>query len=419
MPVVECKGIGQFVMNAANSQTWKTPVIVLVAGCLVSAVGFGARSGMGLYLDPMTVELGWTRETYALAMALQNIMWGIGLPIAGAIVDRHGPVWVIACGAVVYALGFWGMTISDTSGMLYLTGGVLTGAGIAFTSFTLAIAAMVRAVGPEKRSLVMGLGTAAGSVGQIVFSPFTQSMIGQFGWSNALLIMGACTLCIIPLALLLRNQLQVDEPDTVGLTLTAALGEAFRHRGYVLLTIGFFVCGFHVTFIMVHLPAYVVDLGLSGSVAAWCLALIGVFNIIGSIAVGLYGQRHSNSNGLSFIYAGRAIVITALLLLPKTEFTLYLFACAMGLLWLSTVPLTTGVVTRIFGVRYMATLFSVVFFSHQLGSFIGVWLGGYIHDLTGTYDAVWQAAIVLGIVAAVLHVPINEKPLRRAASAAG
>ena len=419
MPVVECKGIGQFVMNAANSQTWKTPVIVLVAGCLVSVVGFGARSGMGLYLDPMTVELGWTRETYALAMALQNIMWGIGLPIAGAIVDRHGPVWVIACGAVVYALGFWGMTISDTSGMLYLTGGVLTGAGIAFTSFTLAIAAMVRAVGPEKRSLVMGLGTAAGSVGQIVLSPFTQSMIGQFGWSNALLIMGACTLCIIPLALLLHNQPQVDEPDTVGLTLTAALGEAFRHRGYVLLTIGFFVCGFHVTFIMVHLPAYVVDLGLSGSVAAWCLALIGVFNIIGSIAVGLYGQRHSNSNGLSFIYAGRAIVITALLLLPKTEFTLYLFACAMGLLWLSTIPLTTGVVIRIFGVRYMATLFSVVFFSHQLGSFIGVWLGGYIHDLTGTYDAVWQAAIVLGIVAAVLHVPINEKPLRRAASAAG
>jgi len=341
------------------------------------------------------------------------------LPIAGAIVDRHGPVWVIASGAVVYALGFWGMTISDTSGMLYLTGGVLTGAGIAFTSFTLAIAAMVRAVGPEKRSLVMGLGTAAGSVGQIVLSPFTQSMIGQFGWSNALLIMGAVTLCIIPLALLLPKQLQVDEPDTVGLTLTAALGEAFRHRGYVLLTIGFFVCGFHVTFIMVHLPAYVVDLGLSGSVAAWCLALIGVFNIIGSIAVGLYGQRHSNSNGLSFIYAGRAIVITALLLLPKTEFTLYLFACAMGLLWLSTIPLTTGVVIRIFGVRYMATLFSVVFFSHQLGSFIGVWLGGYIHDLTGTYDAVWQAAIVLGIVAAVLHVPINEKPLRRAASAAG
>jgi len=419
MAVVECKRINQFLMNVANSQTWKTPVIVLVAGCLVSVVGFGVRSGMGLYLDPMTVELGWTRETYALAMALQNIMWGIGLPIAGAIVDRHGPVWVIAGGAVIYAIGIWGMTLSDTSGMLYLTGGVLTGAGIAFTSFTLAIAAMVRAVGPERRSLVMGLGTAAGSVGQITLSPFAQSMIGQFGWNNALLIMGACTLCIIPLALLLPNHAKFDEPDTVDLTLTAALMEAFRHRGYVLLTIGFFVCGFHVTFIMVHLPAYVVDLGLSGSVAAWCLALIGVFNIIGSISVGLYGQRHSNSNGLSFIYAGRAIVIAALLLLPKTEFTLYLFSCAMGLLWLSTIPLTTGVVTRIFGVRYMATLFAVVFFSHQIGSFIGVWLGGYIHDLTGTYDAVWQTGIVLGIVAAVLHVPIDEKPLRRAASTAG
>ena len=419
MPAVDSKEISQFVMNVANSQTWKTPIIILVAGCLVSAVGFGARSGMGLYLDPMTVDLGWTRETYALAMALQNIMWGIGLPIAGAIVDRHGPVWVIAIGAVIYALGLWGMTLSDTSGMLYLTGGVLTGAGIAFTSFTLAIAAMVRAVGPERRSLVMGLGTAAGSVGQIALSPFAQSMIGQFGWSNALLIMGVCTLCIIPLAFLLPNHVNLDEPDTIDLTLTAALREAFRHRGYVLLTIGFFVCGFHVTFIMVHLPAYVVDLGLSGSVAAWCLALIGVFNIIGSIAVGLYGQRHSNSNGLSFIYAGRAIVIAALLLLPKTEFVLYLFACVMGLLWLSTVPLTTGVVTRIFGVRYMATLFSVVFFSHQIGSFIGVWLGGYIHDLTGTYDAVWQTGIVLGLVAAVLHVPINEKPLRRAVSALG
>jgi len=408
-----------FVIATENRQTWKTPAIVLVAGCLISAVGFGARSGMGLFLDPMTVELGWNRETYALAMALQNIAWGICLPIAGAAVDRYGSVWVIAGGAVIYALGFWGMAISDTGGMLYLTGGVLSGAGIACTSFTLAIAAMVRAVGPERRSLVMGLGTAAGSVGQIVFSPFAQGMIGQFGWSNGLLIMGACTLCIIPLALLLPNRPTLDEPDTIDLTLKAALGEAFRHRGYVLLTVGFFVCGFHVSFIMIHLPAYVADLGLSGNVAAWCLALIGVFNIIGSIAVGLYGQRHSNSNGLSFIYAARALVITALLLLPKTEFTLYLFACAMGLLWLSTVPLTTGVVTRIFGVRYMATLFSVVFLSHQWGGFIGVWLGGYLHDLTGTYDTVWRAAIILAIVAAVLHAPINEKPLRRAVRTVG
>ena len=401
-------------MNS-NVKTWRTPTIVLIAGFLVSMIGFGARSGMGLYLDPMTVELGWSRETYALAMALQNIMWGIGLPVAGAIVDRYGPVWVIAGGSVIYALGFWGMTISDTSTMLYLTGGVLTGAGIAFTSFTLAVATMVRAVGPEKRSLVMGIGTAAGSVGQIVLSPFAQSMISQFGWSNALLIMGVCTLCIIPLALLLPSYPEFDEPETAGISLSDALREALHHRGYILLTIGFFVCGFHVTFIMVHLPAYVVDLGLSGSVAAWCLALIGVFNIIGAIGVGLYGQRHNNSNGLCFIYAARALVISVLLVMPKTEFTLYLFACTMGLLWLSTVPLTTGVVTKIFGVRYMATLFSIVFLSHQVGSFIGVWLGGYIHDLTGSYDAVWQVGVVLGVVAAVLHAPINETPLTRTA----
>ena len=401
-------------MNS-NVKTWRTPTVVLIAGFLVSMIGFGARSGMGLYLDPMTVELGWSRETYALAMALQNIMWGIGLPVAGAIVDRYGPVWVIAGGSVIYALGFWGMTISDTSTMLYLTGGVLTGAGIAFTSFTLAVATMVRAVGPEKRSLVMGIGTAAGSVGQIVLSPFAQSMISQFGWSNALLIMGVCTLCIIPLALLLPSYPEFDEPETSGISLSDALREALHHRGYILLTIGFFVCGFHVTFIMVHLPAYVVDLGLSGSVAAWCLALIGVFNIIGTIGVGLYGQRHNNSNGLCFIYAARALVISVLLVMPKTEFTLYLFACTMGLLWLSTVPLTTGVVTKIFGVRYMATLFSIVFLSHQVGSFIGVWLGGYIHDLTGSYDAVWQVGVVLGVVAAVLHAPINETPLTRTA----
>ena len=206
-------------MNS-NVKSWRTPTVVLIAGFLVSMIGFGARSGMGLYLDPMTVELGWSRETYALAMALQNIMWGIGLPLAGAIVDRYGPVWVIAGGSVIYALGFWGMTISDTSTMLYLTGGVLTGAGIAFTSFTLAVATMVRAVGPEKRSLVMGIGTAAGSVGQIVLSPFAQSMISQFGWSNALLIMGVCTLCIIPLALLLPSYPEFDEPETAGISLS-------------------------------------------------------------------------------------------------------------------------------------------------------------------------------------------------------
>ena len=392
---------------------WHTPVVILIAGCLISACGFGARSVMGLYLEPMTEALSWNRETFAMAMAIQNLVWGLGMAVAGAAVDRHGPAWIIAGGALVYALGLWGMTLSTTGAMLFLTGGVLTGLGVAFTGFPLTIAAMVRTVGPMRRSLVMGAGTAAGSVGQIFFSPFMQAMIERFGWSDGLIILAFSTLVIIPLAILLPNHSNVIEPDTEGQTLMAALTEAINHRGYILLTIGFFVCGFHVTFISVHFPAYVVDLGLSASVAAWCLSLIGIFNILGSIGAGIYGQKRSNSNGLSFLYAARAVVIMGLLLMPKTEINIYIFASVMGLLWLSTVPLTTGVVTRIFGIRYMASLFGIVFLSHQLGSFLGVWLGGYIHDLTGTYDMVWRAGVVLGLFAALVHWPIDESPIRR------
>ncbi|MED5408597.1 MAG: MFS transporter [Pseudomonadota bacterium] len=399
-----------------RNHPWHTPVIVLIAGCLISACGFGARSVMGLYLEPMTGALNWNRETFAMAMAIQNLVWGMGMVVAGAAVDRHGPVWVIAGGAVVYALGLWGMTLSTTGAMLFLTGGVLTGLGVAFTGFPLTIAAMVRTVGPMRRSLVMGAGTAAGSVGQIFFSPFMQAMIEQFGWSDGLIILAFSTLIIIPLAMLLPNHTNVIEPDTEGQTLMVALAEAINHRGYILLTIGFFVCGFHVTFISVHFPAYVVDLGLSASVAAWCLSLIGFFNILGAIGAGIYGQKRSNSNGLCFLYAARSVVILGLLVMPKTEINIYIFASVMGLLWLSTVPLTTGVVTRIFGIRYMATLFGIVFLSHQLGSFLGVWLGGYIHDLTGSYDMVWQAGVVLGLFAALVHWPIDENPIRRANS---
>ena len=403
---------------AENSlkRTWQTPAVILLAGCLISAFGFGARSVMGLYLEPMTSELDWNRETFAMAMAIQNLVWGVGMALAGAAVDRHGPVWVIAGGALVYALGIWGMTVSTTGAMLFFTGGVLPGLGVAFTGFPLAIAAMVKTVGPGHRWLIMGAGTAAGSVGQIIFSPFMQGMIDRFGWNDALVILSVSTLIILPLALLLPNHANVEEPDTEGQTMKMALSEAIHHRGYVLLTIGFFVCGFHVTFISVHFPAYVVDLGLSGGVAAWCLSLIGIFNIIGAIGAGLYGQNRSNSKGLSFLYAGRAVVILGLLLMPKTELNIYIFSSVMGLLWLSTVPLTTGVVTKIFGIRYLATLFGIVFLSHQLGSFIGVWLGGYIHDLTGSYDMVWQAGVALGLFAALAHWPINENPIRRTAS---
>ena len=396
-----------------NNTRWRLPAVVLLGGCLISLIGFGVRSPFGLYLGPMTSALGWDRETYALAMAIQNLLWGVGLPVAGALADRYGSVAVIAGGAFIYALGIMGMSMAESAWMLHLTGGLLVGIGVAFTSFQLAIAAMVRVVGPAKRSLVMGAGTAAGSVGQVLYSPLAQSMIVDYGWSASLMMLAMSVLVIVPLALLLPNDPQVHNEQPLHGSVTEALVEAFRHRGYLLLTAGFFVCGFHVAFITVHLPAYVTDLGLGRHVGAWCISLIGLFNIAGSFLSGWYGQHASKKFGLSVIYLLRALVLLALLLVTKTEYTMYVFAGAIGMLWLATIPLTTGIVAQIFGVRYMATLFGVVFLSHQIGSFTGVWMGGWIHDHTGSYDLMWQAGIVLGLVAAVIHLPINEKPLVR------
>ncbi|MDP7120067.1 MAG: MFS transporter [Arenicellales bacterium] len=396
-----------------NNTRWRLPAVVLLGGCLISLIGFGVRSPFGLYLGPMTSALGWDRETYALAMAIQNLLWGVGLPVAGALADRYGSVAVIAGGAFIYTLGILGMSMAESAWMLHLTGGLLVGIGVAFTSFQLAIAAMVRVVGPAKRSLVMGAGTAAGSVGQVLYSPLAQSMIVDYGWSASLMMLAMSALVIVPLALLLPNDPQVHNEQPLHASLREALVEAFRHRGYLLLTAGFFVCGFHVAFITVHLPAYVTDLGLGRHVGAWCISLIGLFNIAGSFLSGWYGQHASKKFGLSVIYLLRALVLLALLLVTKTEYTMYVFAGAIGMLWLATIPLTTGIVAQIFGVRYMATLFGVVFLSHQIGSFTGVWMGGWIHDRTGSYDLMWQAGIVLGLVAAVIHLPINEKPLVR------
>lgn len=397
---------------------WRTPLIVLLAGCLISLVGFGVRSAFGLFLEPMTLAQGWSRETFALAMALQNLFWGLGLPAAGALADRYGAPRVLALGALVYMAGIFGMAASDSGLMLQLTGGVLTGLGVAFTAFSLALAAMARAVGPERRSLALGLGTAAGSLGQVLFSPLGQGLIEALGWQDALLILGAATLVIIPLAFILPGVTKQEGEPLEDLGLAAALKEAAAHRGYVLLTVGFFVCGFHVAFITVHFPAYIGDLGLDPAIGAYALALIGLFNIAGSFASGAYGQRWSKRSGLAGIYFLRAIAITALLLAPKTETTILLFAAAMGILWLSTVPLTTGIVAQVFGVRYMATLFGIVFLSHQLGSFSGVWLGGYLYDTVGSYDAVWWAGVVLGLLAALIHLPIDERPLQRQAKPA-
>jgi len=402
----------------ALNHGWRTPGFVLLAGCLIALLGFGVRSSLGLFLAPMTVENDWSRESFGMALALQNLFWGIGLPVAGAMADKFGATRVIIFGAVVYALGLHGMTSAETPAALNLFAGVLSGIGVAFSAFTIALAAMVRVVGADKRSLVLGLGTAAGSLGQVVFSPISQGFIQLSGWSATLTGLSLTVLFMIPLAFVLpaiknNNSLQEPVQETAEQTLKHAVREALGHSGFVLLTTGFFVCGFHVAFITVHFPAYVNDLGLEPKIGAYSLALIGLFNIVGSFGSGIVGQRFSMKLSLSTIYTARAVVILALLLAPKTPAVILIFASIMGILWLSTVPLTTGIIAQVFGVKYMATLFGIVFLSHQIGSFIGVWLGGVLYDKTGSYDGMWWAGVVFGILAALVHLPINEKPLAR------
>lgn len=395
-------------------------IIVILAGCVISLVGFGVRSTFGLFLEPMTTANGWSRETFALALAIQNLMWGLGVPVAGAIADRFGASRIIIVGALIYAFGIWGMSIAESGAQFHLFAGFTAGLGISFTAFSIALAVMAKAVGPERRSMALGIGTAVGSLGQVLFSPIAQGFISAYGWQPALLMLAASVLIIIPVALFLpkggsASGASMDTDQTFG----DAMREAFTHRGYVLLMTGFFVCGFHVAFITVHFPAYVTDLGLSAQTGAIAISLVGFFNIFGSYISGMVGQRWSKKTSLASIYFVRAITITALLLAPKTEVTIYAFSIAMGLLWLSTVPLTTGIVSQIFGVRFMATLFGFVFLSHQLGSFLGVWLGGYLHDKTGSYDPVWWAGVALGLLAALIHLPIDERPLARMTERSG
>lgn len=398
---------------------WRTPLIVIIAGCLISTLGFGVRSTFGLFLEPMTIARSWDVETFSIAMAIQNLFWGVGVFVAGTLADRFGAPRVIYVGAAFYAVGIWGMTEAESSLMLHLFGGIIAGLGVAFTSFSLAMAAMAKVVGPEKRSLILGLGTAAGSFGQVIFTPMGQAFITSFGWADALLILAGTAMLVLPLAFALPSDTVAKNDSSNELTMGQALQEALNHRGYVLLTLGFFVCGFHVAFIAVHFPKYIQDFGFEDPfVGANALALIGLMNIAGSFLSGIAGQKWSKKVSLSTIYFARAIAITLLMLAPKTEMTIYLFAAAMGILWLSTVPLTTGLVAQVFGVRYLASLFGIVFMSHQLGSFLGIWLGGYLFDLYGTYDAVWWAGVALGLLAAIVHLPIDEKPVVRASAAA-
>ena len=394
-------------------------ILVIVSGCLIAMMTFGPRSAFGLFFIPITESLGLSREMFAIALAIQNLMWGVGQPVAGAIADKYGSARVIAFGGVIYALGLVVTAWAPNLLWLNIGAGILIGIGVACASFAIVLSAFGKIVSPEKQSIAFGLGTAAGSLGQFIFAPLGQMLIETQGWQNALVFLGAMMLIIPVLALMLRTK-PSDAPavQRQEMTMTQTLVAAFGYRSYVLLVAGFFVCGFQVAFITVHLPTYIVDLGFDASLAAWSIALIGIFNVFGALAAGVIGGRYSKPMFLSYLYVARSIVVVIFISTPATPSSVLIFSAAMGVLWLSTVPPTSGLVAIMFGPRYMATLFGFVFFSHQIGSFLGVWLGGRFYDLYGSYDGFWWLSIALGVFAALVHWPIKETPYKAAGSEA-
>lgn len=389
--------------------------VLVGCGCLVALITFGTRAGFGFFLEPITTTNGWGRGTFALAMAIQNLMWGVGQPFVGAIADRHGSTKVLIGGAAVYALGLVLMSMSAEPWQLHLSAGVLVGIGGAGASFGIVMGSVGRLVTAEQRSWAFGIIVAANSLGMAIYALISPALIAAFGWQTALVVLAASLALIVPLAMVYRGD--AGSAAAGGQTIGQALSEAAGHRSYWLLTAGFFVCGYHVAFIQVHLPAFVRDQGMPLWVGGTAIMLIGLLNIIGSYGAGVLGGRHSKKNMLSLIYLLRAVVIAIYVTLPPSVPATLAFAAAMGLLWLSTVPLTSGLIAVMFGPRYMSTLFGVVFLSHQVGAFLGVWLGGWLYDTVGSYDLVWWTSVALGVLAALVHWPIAERPVARAAAA--
>lgn len=395
------------------------PWSIVVCGCLIALLAFGPRSAMGFFQLPLLADTGWDRTTFGLAMAIQNLLWGIGQPVFGALADKYGAWRMLALGGALYAAGLAMMADPSSPLMLHIGGGVLVGVGVGAGSFGIVLAAFARNVAPEHRSVVFGVGTAAGSAGMFVFAPLSQGLIDAVGWSDTLVYMSLLMLAIPVLAIPLRGNAASGPTSRHEMeqTVAEALREAFRHQSYLLLIAGFFVCGFQVAFITAHFPAYLGDIGIEAAYAVVALALIGFFNIIGSLASGVIGQKYSKPVFLTLLYIGRSIAITAFLLLPQTPASVTVFAIVMGLLWLSTVAPTNALVAVMFGARHLGMLGGLVFFSHQVGSFLGVWLGGYLYDRLGTYDPVWWLGVALGIFAAVVHWPIRERAVERPAAA--
>ena len=390
---------------------WRNSGWVLLGSALILALSLGVRHGFGLFLPPMSAQFGWGREVFAFAIALQNLIWGLAQPFTGALADRFGAARVVIVGGVLYAVGLVMMGMSDSPLSLSLSAGLLIGIGLSGTSFSVILGVVGRALPPEKRSMGMGIASAAGSFGQFAMLPGTLGLIGWLGWSTALLVLGLLVALIVPLVSMLKDR---PMPALGGeQTLKQALHEACSHSGFWLLAFGFFVCGFQVVFIGIHLPAYLVDQHLPATVGTSVLALIGLFNIFGTYTAGWLGGRMSKPRLLTGLYLARAVVIVLFLWAPVTQFSAYLFGMAMGFLWLSTVPLTNGTVATLFGVRNLSMLGGIVFLFHQLGAFLGGWLGGVVYDQTGSYDLIWQVSIVLSLLAAALNLPVRERPVAR------
>lgn len=400
-------------MSQTTRQT--LPWLIIIAGSLIAVLTFGPRSAMGFFQLPMLADTGWDRSTFGLAMALQNLFWGLGQPIFGAMADKYGTGRVLILSGVLYSSGLVMMSLGTSVLWLNLGGGVLVGLGVAAGSFSVLLSAFARNVTPQQRSFAFGIGTAAGSAGMFIFAPISQALISSYGWSDSLVWMGVMMLIVPLLAWPLRGnstsgtQSQVQFKQTAG----QALREARGHKSYLLLTTGFFVCGFQVAFITAHFPAYLGDIGIEPRYAVIAMALIGFFNIAGSLAAGVIGQRYSKPYFLAYIYIGRSIAVTAFLLLPQSPLSVIIFAAVMGVLWLSTVPPTNALVAIMFGTRHLGLLGGVVFLSHQIGSFLGVWMGGYLYDKLGSYDLVWWLGVGMGLFAAVVHWPIREQPVAR------
>jgi len=403
---------------AASATTWRTPMVILIGGGVCVLMAFGLRGSLGLFLKPMSLDLGWGREVFALALALQNLIWGAIQPFAAAAAEKWGAGRVIALGGILYGAGLYLMASASDPLSFHLTAGLMIGLAQSASALAVVLGAVGRMMPAEKRTFGLGIITAAGAAGQFTVVPVGQVFLTQYGWATSLVLLAAMAVVIVVVSPVMKGRVEDTPKGGDGqATLGAAVAEAARHRGFWLLTAGFFVCGFHVAFVGVHLPAYLADAGMPPETGAWSLALIGLFNVIGCFAAGYLGDRRRKKYLLSWLYILRSVVFVGFILTPISTTSVIIFSVTLGLLWLSTVPLTSGLVGQIFGPRYMGTLFAIVFFNHQVGSFLGIWLGGYYFDAVGSYMPVWWAGVVLGLASALLHWPINDKTMVQPANA--